>query len=453
MPKRILIIDDNSSLLASLRILLKREFDQIDIAIHPDHVFSAIAENQYHVILLDMNFKTGQTSGNEGLFWLGKIKKSDPDAVVILMTAFGEVDLAIEAMKRGAFDFVQKPWETEKLTATLRAGVIYRKSRVELTKLKQKNQSRNIDLNLAEDSFIGQSAEITKLRTTIAKVSKTDASILICGENGTGKELVAREIHRLSNRKNGPFVEVDIGALQESLFESELFGHVKGAYTGAEKDRVGRFEYADGGSLFLDEIGNLSLNQQVKLLRVIQEKVIYRVGSNEARPIDIRLICATNLQLDKAVTESIFREDLYYRINTIEIEVPPLRHRKTDILLLCEYYLQKFASKYQNTKLKIDKQALDQLCEYSWPGNVRELRHAIERAVILSDHPVLMINSFQLKDNQSLKYAMDSYNLEQVEKAVITSALERYPGNMSKVAQVLSISRTTLYAKIRKYGL
>ncbi len=453
MSYSILIIDDNISLLNSLRILLKTEFDPIEVASHPDKVVSAIAREHFDIILLDMNFRPGQTDGNEGMYWLSKFIQKNPDSVIILMTAFGDVELAIEGIKKGAFDFIQKPWKTEKLITTLQAGCQLTKSRADIRMLKQKNQARNQDLNQTEDDFIGQSSGMKQVFTTIGKIAKTDATVLISGENGTGKELVAREIHRSSMRCNGPFVPVDMGALNENLFESELFGHKKNAFTGATQDRIGRFQYASGGSLFMDEIGNLSMDLQAKLLRVIQDQSIQPVGSNETISTDIRLILASNINLRESVAKGTFREDLFYRINTIEMEMPPLRQRQSDIPVLSNYFLQKYAKKYQKSIQGFDQECLKVLCDYPWPGNVRELKHSIERAVILSDHSVLSAADFLLQPVNPGYQIPESLDLEDVEKRTISMALEKYPQNLSKVALALCISRTTLYAKIKKYGL
>jgi len=449
----ILIIDDNISLLNSLRILLKAEFDQVETANHPDKLLSSISRADFDIILLDMNFKAGQTEGNEGLYWLSNFKKSNPDAVVIMMTAYGDVELAIEAIKRGAFDFIQKPWKTEKLIASLKAGLQLRKSRLELNQLKKKNQSRNQDLNQVSDQFIGDSPQIKKVFSTINKIAATEATVLISGENGTGKELIAREIHNKSTRNLGPFVEVDMGALNENLFESELFGHKKNSFTGAENDRIGRFEYAAGGTLFLDEIGNLSLNMQSKLLRVIQNQSFQLVGSNEPVYTDVRLIFASNLNLQEQVENGEFREDLFFRINTIEIEAPALRNRPEDIPLLSRYFLRKFANRYNKKIIGFEQETIKQLVEYSWPGNVRELRHSVERAVIMAEQGKLRPQDFLFRPISASKTYPVSLNLEEVEKWTIENAIDKYPNNLSKAAQILNISRTTLYSKIKKYGL
>ncbi len=451
MEGRLLIIDDDRQILESLELLLKYEFRGIDTLSNPNMIFNKMDREDYDLILLDMNFAAKISSGNEGIFWLRKILKKDPEAAVIMITAYGDVDLAVKAMKIGAMDFIQKPWNSEKLITTLKTAYQLQQSKKKLQKLEHNNLALKEDLNKFYPEFIGESKPVKEIFRVVAKVAGTDANVLIQGENGTGKDLVAREIHRQSSRADEPFVPVDLASLSSTLFESELFGHVKGAFTDAKTDRPGRFETARGGTLFLDEIGNLPFSLQSKILTVLESRKVNRLGSNKSKPIDIRLISATNNNLLKLTEEHLFREDLLYRINTVKIEMPPLRERGEDIILLAEYFINKFSTKYQKPTLKIGQKALDKLQLYTWPGNVRELQHTIENAVILCENEVLSPGDFNLQAVPS--WDTDSLNLELVERNTIEKALLKNRGKYSITADELGISRTTLYHKIKKYGL
>jgi DNA-binding NtrC family response regulator len=451
MSGKILIIDDDKHVLESLELLLKYEFEKVEILTEPGKIPEYTAKETYDMILLDMNFKAGESSGKEGFFWLKKILRQDRDAIVIPITAFGDIELAVKAMKMGATDFIQKPWNADKLIGTLRTAFKLRQSKLKLKMLESRNQNLKEDLEKFYPEFIGESIPVREVFKTIRKVSGTDANVLILGENGTGKDLVAREIHRQSKRSAENFVTVDLASLSPTLFESELFGHMKGAFTDAQTDRIGKFETVSGGTLFLDEIGNLSLSLQSKILTVIQNREIIRIGSNKPVPIDIRLITATNQNLNRLIRENLFREDLYYRINTIQIELPPLRERGDDLLLLAEYYLDKYSKKYQKPNLKIDQRAIQKLGQYSWPGNIRELQHVIENAVILCESEVLSPADFNF--NSSVSLLEGSLNLEDTERKTIEKALAKNNGRYKDTAKELGISRTTLYYKLKKYEI
>ncbi|MEW7289346.1 sigma-54-dependent transcriptional regulator [Aquimarina sp. 2304DJ70-9] len=449
---KILVVDDNKSLLSALEILLQFEFKEVISISNPNQISSFENLKSFDLVLLDMNFSAGVNTGNEGLFWLREIKKKAPHISVIMMTAYGAVDLAVQALKEGASDFVLKPWNNEKLLATIKSAYQLRKSRKEVQELKQKESHLKQVINQDSNYIIGNSKALTSVLNLVQKVAKTDVNVLITGENGTGKELIARELHRISSRKNEIFIGVDMGSISESLFESELFGHTKGAFTDAKEDRAGKFEAANGGSLFLDEIGNLSLQTQAKLLSAIQNRSIVRVGSNKTIAVDIRLICATNCNLNKMVADGVFREDLLYRINTIHIEVPALREREKDILILADYYLKKFTSKYGKPALRINNTAEEKLMNYQWPGNVRELQHTIERAVILCEGNVLKPADFLLSPN-SKGVSIDNgpETLDEMEYLMINKALDQHNGNYSAAANQLGISRQTLYNKTKKF--
>jgi DNA-binding NtrC family response regulator len=452
IPARILVIDDNTQILESLRILLKDEFDTIDIIPKPSRIPEMLWRNRYDIVMLDMNFAMGETSGNEGIFWLNEIKKTDPLLPIILITAYGDIELAVKVIREGATDFITKPWDPEKLIITLKNAYRLRKSGQEVKRLRNRQQQLSEDLEREFRMFHGSSPVMKELMRTVTRVAPTDATILILGENGTGKEVIAREIHRYSNRSEQIFVGVDVGSLSESLFESEMFGHVKGAFTDARDDRVGRFENANEGTLFLDEIGNIPLPIQAKLLQVIQNRELIRVGDHTPIPIDIRLITATNRPLQKMVSEGTFREDLFYRLNTVAIEVPPLRERGEDIVILGELYLEQYCRKYSKPKLKLSAGALQKLREYAWPGNVRELKHTMERAVILAENSSLGPDDLRLFDRHE-RGGDRSFRLEDVERQTIIRVLDKCRGNYSKAAEMLAISRTTLYAKLKKYEL
>lgn len=449
----ILIVDDNRNVLSALNLLLKKYFEEVVTLPSPNTLITTIAQKRPDVILLDMNFSAGINSGNEGLFWLSEIKKTDSNIPVVLFTAYADIELAVNALKKGANDFIVKPWDNAKLLATLQVAMELRESRKEIQKLKEKQEVLNSELNKIDNICWGQSEKMKQLLKVVEKVAKTDANILITGENGTGKGLIAKTIHLLSNRKLETLVSVDLGALSESIFESELFGFVKGAFTDARADRAGKFEAADNGTLFLDEIANLNYSLQAKLLTVLQDRQIVRLGSNKPIDVDIRLVCATNRDLNASVKEGDFREDLLYRINTIHIEIPPLRERKEDIPILAHYFLKCFASKYKRADMAISQEAIEKLQEYSWPGNVRELEHSIEKAVILSDNKVLQPVDFSLNTTSDKAEIIDAITLEDMEKILIEKAYTKYDGNISAIAAELGISRPTLYSKMKKYDL
>jgi DNA-binding NtrC family response regulator len=451
---KVLIVDDNVQILDSLKILLKNEYEEIETIKNPNMIPEKIRSNAYDIILLDMNFAAGINTGNEGIYWLREILKLDADAIVILITAYGDIKLAVQSIKEGATDFITKPWDTEKLLVTLNTAYELRQSKLKVNSLTNKQKQLTEDIEKHFQMFTGTSKAMQEVQHTINKVAKTDANVLILGENGTGKELIAREIHKKSKRSSEVFVAVDMGALTETLFESEIFGHIKGAFTDAKEDKAGRFETASGGTLFLDEIGNIPLSLQSKLLSALQNRQITRLGSNKAVPIDIRLISATNKPVYDMVDENLFREDLLYRINTIQIEVPPLRKRKDDIPGFIDYFLKQYTSKYEKPLLKITADAYELLVNYSWPGNVRELKHTVEKAVILSESDALRPDDFYLRQlKPGEKEKEDSLKLTDAEKHTIEQVLEKCNGNLTKAAKILEISRTTLYAKIKKYKI
>jgi len=447
---KILVIDDNKSVLSALEILLQFEFKSVRAISNPNQISSFPNFSELDIILLDMNFSAGVNSGNEGLYWLREIKKKAKHISVIMMTAYGAVDLAVEALKEGAADFVLKPWSNERLLTTVKSAYELRKTQNEVHQLKQKETNLKQVINQNKNYIIGNSKALNSVLNLVQKVAKADVNVLVTGENGTGKELIARELHKLSSRSAEVFIAVDMGSISEHLFESELFGHVKGSFTDAKADRIGKFEAAHGGTLFLDEIGNISLQTQAKLLSAIQNKLIVRVGSNKPIPVDIRLICATNGNLDQMVADGLFREDLLYRINTIDIEVPPLRDREEDILVLTDFYLNRYATKYGKPSLRINQAAQEKIMAYSWPGNVRELLHTIERAVILSDGNVLKPSDFILDSKTSIAPSIGPETLEEMELLMISKAIDQHNGNYSAAAEQLGISRQTLYNKMKK---
>ena len=449
---KILIVDDTKSVLSALEILLQFEYKEVKSISNPNQISSFPNLSEYDVVLLDMNFSAGVNTGNEGLYWLKEIKKRAPLISVVMMTAYGAIDLAVQALKEGAIDFILKPWNNDKLLATVKSAFELRRSQKEIKQLKQQESNLKQLINQNKNYIIGNSKALNSVLSLTQKVAKTDANVLVTGENGTGKELIAREVHRLSNRKDEVFIGVDMGSISESLFESELFGYVKGAFTDAKEDRVGKFEAANGGTLFLDEIGNLSLQTQAKLLSAIQNRVIVRVGSNKPVPINIRLLCATNCNLDKMVSEGLFREDLLYRINTIRIEVPPLRERADDILVLADFYMNRYASKYGKPGLRINQMAQEKLLNYNWPGNIRELQHTIERVVILSEGQVVKPEDFLLNMKPMVSKDAETHTLEEMELQMITKALNQNDNNHSAAADQLGISRQTLYNKLKKLG-
>ncbi len=450
LEAKILVIDDNKSVLSALEILLQFEYKTVKTISNPNQISSFPDLDSYDIVMLDMNFSAGVNTGNEGIFWLRDIRKIAPQISVIMMTAYGAIDLAVKALKEGATDFVLKPWNNDKLLATVKSAYELRKSQKEVSQLKAQESNLKQVINQSNNHIIGNSKALNAVLKLTAKVAKTEVNVLVTGENGTGKELIARELHKLSGRSNEVFISVDMGSISENLFESELFGHTKGSFTDAKEDRAGKFEAANSGTLFLDEIGNLSLQAQAKLLSAIQNKTIVRVGSNKSIPVDIRLICATNENLDKMVTDGLFREDLLYRINTIRIEVPPLREREGDILVLADFYLKKFAFKYAKQGLRINQSAQEKLIAYAWPGNIRELLHTLERAVILSEGNLLQPEDFLLDAKSTTSATNGPETLEEMELLMITKALDQNEGNYSAAAKQLGISRQTLYNKLKK---
>lgn len=453
---RILIIDDEEDILLSLRLLLSRHFTEVVTENNPYQLPRLLRGKPFDLVLLDMNFRTGDTSGNEGMRWLEKVTELSPDTGVIMMTAYADVKTAVEAVKVGAIDFLEKPWRNERLLTTLKAGLELSQSRRKVQKLTDQQQMLANDLEQPFGEIIGESPAMKKVFSLVEKVARTDANVLILGENGTGKEVIARAIHRQSKRNDQVFITVDLGAIPESLFESELFGHKKGAFTDAKADRPGRFEVASGGSLFLDEIGNLSLPLQSKLLSALQTRQVIRVGANDPVEIDIRLISATNMPLYDMINEGGFRQDLLYRINTVEIKLPPLRERQEDIPKLVAYFLKEYTRKYQKEKLEIAKSAYPLLRAYSWPGNIRELRHAVERAVILADGDQLTASDFILQSpssNNKTQGEPHTVNLEELERWAVQKALTKNGGNISKAAADLGLTRAALYRRMAKYEL
>ena len=443
---KILVVDDNSGIRAALKLLLPMHFAHVELIPSPKELISRISDFRPDVILLDMNFHTDINTGNEGLYWLSEIKKRSPETEVVLFTAYADIQLAVEGMKRGAFDFIVKPWDNEKLLQTLASAYDSHCKETEDVPVPPS----------ALPMFWGKGHAMTSIRKTVDKIARTDATVLITGENGTGKDVLAGEVHRLSERALRPMVCVDAGALTETLFESELFGHVKGAFTDAHADHVGKFEQADGGTLFLDEIGNIPLHLQAKLLRALQNRTITRVGDTKAIPIDIRLICATNKDLEKMVREGTFREDLYYRINTMHLHLPALRERTDEIAPLAEMFISKYSEKYRRQVCGLTPEAASLLKGHSWSGNIRELQNCIEKAVILSEGSVLTEADIELQQGStpSSGPAMSgNETLEEAEEKAIRAAMARFGGNLSMVAKSLEISRPTLYAKLKKYNI
>lgn len=449
---RILIIDDNKSVLSALELLLQPLCEEVVTSPNPNRIPSLLETQHFDTILLDMNFSAGINTGNEGLYWLKRILEHDSNHSVIMITAYGDVELAVRAVKEGAVDFVLKPWENSKLIATINAAIQLQNSRKEVKLLKEKEQNLKAAVKNDHTVIVGKSVRFRETLDIVAKVAKTDANVLITGENGTGKEIIARELHQQSLRRNEVMVSVDMGSLSETLFESELFGHVKGAFTDAREDRAGKFEIARGSTLFMDEIANLSLPLQAKLLAALQNREIVKVGSNKKIPIDIRLVCATNSNLHTLVKEGKFREDLLYRINTIQIEIPPLRERVTDIPLLADFFLEIYCTKYKKPAFKLSDEVLEKMKQYAWPGNVRELQHTIEKAVILGDGDTLTLNNFFFSDAYTSPHTAVR-TLEEMERRMIASSIRQNDGNLSAVATQLGITRQTLYNKIKKYQL
>lgn len=448
----VLIVDDDRDVLSTAAMFLKQLTTKVTREDNPEKIIDHLKQDAFDVILLDMNYAAGKIDGKEGLLWLSEIQKFDASAVVIMMTAYGNIQIAVDALKNGATDFIVKPWDNEKLLATINAALELKKSKDEVMRLQETQKQLNKDI-LNTSQIIGDSVSMRKIFNMVDKVAPTDADVLILGENGTGKELLAREIHQRSSRKDKAFIKVDLGSLSESLFESELFGHVKGSFTDAKQDRAGRFEIAKGGTLFLDEIGNIPMNLQSKLLTVLQQRKLCRVGSTKEINLNIRLICATNQNLIELIKSGAFREDLYYRINTVEMELPPLRRRLEDLENLFDYFVQFYKKKYNRSKLSVNRSALKLMKKYHWPGNIRELEHSIERAVILSEDNSLNFLDFQLKKQQPALLEGDSLNLVEHEKNLILKAIERTQGHMSKAAKELGVTRSSLYRRLEKYDL
>lgn len=446
----VLIIDDDVDILTAVRLLLKPEVKEVVTEKNPENIRSLLAKHSFDVILLDMNYNSSINTGNEGFYWLNKIKEWKSSASVIMITAYGDIDLAIRSLKEGAFDFMVKPWHNEKLINTIQGAL--KNKNVKPYDVKSSLSSTSVIVN----ELLGDSEPMQEIFYKIQKIAPTDANILILGENGTGKDLIAKAIHQHSLRSDKPFIKVDVGALTESLFESELFGHKKGAFTDAREDREGRFEAANSGTLFLDEIGNISLYQQSKLLSVLQNRQVTRLGSNTSIPVDIRLICATNVAMQELANENRFRKDLIYRINTVEIIVPPLRKRSTDIFLLAKHFSKVYSNKYLKPGLDFNKEAIEKLMSYHYPGNVRELQYVIERAVIMSDGNILESKDIifsPIESSIKMKEENGNTNLGAMEKNTILKVIEKHGGNISKAAKELGITRTALYRRLNKYDI
>jgi len=450
---KILVVDDDPHIILSLQTLLEQHYTQIRTLKDARGIAGQLAEENYDVILLDMNFTPGDTSGTDGMNWLQKIQELDASASVILITAYGGVSIAVEAIKKGAVDFIVKPWQNDKLLSTVSAAFRLSKSKRALDRHRSRERILGSTIDDMFAGFVGDSPAIKNVLEQVDKVAATDANVLILGENGTGKELVAREIHRRSRRSEEVFIPVDLGSISETLFESELFGHTRGAFTDAHQDHTGRFEAASGGTLFFDEIGNLPLPLQSKILSALQSREIFRVGSSKSTEIDIRLVCATNQSLRQMVAEGHFRQDLLYRINTVEIEVPPLRERPGDIPQLADFFLTKYAPKYRKKNLQMPGYVLKKLQKFDWPGNVRELQHAIERAVIMSDGGSLKASDFLfLTGDEQGESPGEDFNLDKLEKWAIRSCLKKYGGNVTRTAAELGLTRGALYRRMEKYG-
>jgi two-component system, NtrC family, response regulator HydG len=447
----ILVIDDDTDVLTAVRLLLKTEVKEVVIEKNPENIRHLLAKQQFDVIMLDMNFNSTIHTGNEGIYWLKKIKEITDVPAVIMITAYGDIDLAVRSLKEGAADFMIKPWHNEKLLTTI-TEALKKKGGVKPTSA----QTKNTGVSFGNKGIIGESDAMKDIFIKIEKIAPTDANVLILGENGTGKDLVAHAIHQQSLRANNPFVKVDAGALTESLFESELFGHKKGAFTDAREDRIGRFEAANGGTLFLDEIGNISLQQQAKLLSVLQNRQVIRLGTNEPIPVNIRLICATNLPLSELANENRFRKDLVYRINTVEMTLPPLRKRKDDIVLLAQHYINVYAEKYIKPKMELDKKAVEKIMSHPFPGNVRELQYTIERAMIMAEGETLQADDLIFSPIETARLQAEEeqdFTLSNVEKNAIMRVIEKHSGNITKAAKELGLTRTALYRRLSKYDI
>jgi DNA-binding NtrC family response regulator len=461
-PERILIVDDDVDILTAARLLLKRHFAAVATASRPEQIPPLLAEAPFDVVLLDMNFGVGERSGREGLSWLTRILEIDRDTVVILITAYSAVETAVEAIKRGATDFVTKPWQNEKLVASVNAGVELRRSRRRAVELQSQHRELAAHTVGPEEGLLGRSPAMRQVEELIGKAAPTEANVLILGENGTGKEVVARQLHRQSARREEVFLSVDLGAVAESVIESELFGHKKGAFTGASDHRIGRFQAASGGTLFLDEVGNLPRHLQAKLLTALERREVVPVGANAPVPIDVRVLSATNLARGELSDDSVFRQDLLYRLNTVELRLPPLRERGEDIPVLAEHFLQLYTRKYGRPQLRLAAETMAALVRHSWPGNVRALRHAIERAVILCEGETLRPSDFSLEVGSGGNGPRAGGNGEgpdepttliELEKRAIAAALSRHGGNVTHAAADLGITRTSLYRRMEKHGL
>lgn len=460
----ILIVDDDLDILTAGKLLLKRRFTDVSICNVPDQIPELLSQQDFDVILLDMNFGPGESSGEQGFYWLKKILKIKPDSIIIMITAHGGIDIAVEAMKLGATDFIAKPWQNEKVAATLSTAIKLGKTRNEALTLKKTNKAL-VQANNQSSPYlmVGNSQPFNQMLDLINLTAPTDANVLILGENGTGKELVARALHEKSLRADKIFMSVDLGAISESLFESELFGHKKGAFTGANQDRIGRLSAADGGTLFLDEIGNLPLHLQAKLLTVLEQRNVTPIGENQSIAFDVRVICATNLDKQQLLDDKVFRQDLLFRLNTVEVDVPPLRSRNQDIKPLAEYFVALYTKKYHKPALNISEEALEALRQDPWPGNIRALRHSIERAVILSQSKLIQIGDFQLSNSKIADNSAenlinngntdDELNLEKIEKKTIGLALKKHRYNISHTAKELGLTRAALYRRMEKHGL
>jgi DNA-binding NtrC family response regulator len=451
----VLVIDDDDDILLSARLFLKQHFNQVVTCKSPKEINVLLSHNEIDIILLDMNYQKGASDGREGLYWLEHILSIDKDYVVILMTAYGNVELAVQAIKKGATDFILKPWENEKLYATLSSASKLRSSTKKVKKLEKIHTSLQSDIARKFENIIGTSAPIKQLQNTLIKVAPTDANVLILGENGTGKQVFAYELHKHSLRKNHIFMHVDLGSLNENLFESELFGYAKGAFTDAREDRPGRFELADNGTIFLDEIGNLSQPLQSKLLSVLQNRTVTRLGESKERKVNVRLITATNMPLNEMVSKGTFRQDLLFRINTVEFMLPPLHQRAEDILLLADHFLHTFSTKYHKNISRINDKAGKTLLNYHWPGNVRELQHVIERAIIMADGNEITEMDLQLSPQRFGNTAAlpSNMDLEEMERMMVQKAIDSHKGNISRAAAELGLTRAALYRRIEKFGL
>lgn len=452
----ILVVDDDHDILFSAKISLKRYFTEIITESNPKKIGHILTSHSIDVVVLDMNYRIGFEDGKEGIYWLKFIKEISNETTVILMTAFGSVDLAVNAIKQGATDFILKPWSTEKLYGIVNAGVELSRSKRKTSQLEHIQDKQNLDFKKQTECIIGNSAIMNIAKNLVNKVAPTDATLLILGENGTGKFVFAKEIHGLSKRYKSPFIHVDLGALNENLFESELFGHKKGAFTDAKEDKIGLFEMAKGGTIFLDEIGNLPLHLQSKLLSVVQNRVITRLGEGKPRSIDVRIICATNAPIHDMVEEQTFRQDLLFRINTIELILPPLRERKEDIIHLALHFLKKLNRQYRKQIHGFTEEAISALNNYYWPGNIRELEHIIERAVIISENQEIQKADLHFSTRKTISNSnqiQHSLNIEETERGLVQQAMEKYQGNISKASKALGLTRSALYRRLEKYNL